>query len=416
MEIFSLFIDTAAIFCIIFGIYILRFDLKSKLYRIFFVLCVLISLTAFSTGRLYTSGNIESWFFWDEAGIIIIAICWAVNLHFCILLTDRKLKKLQALIIYLPAAAIIIVEFTPYRIVSEYLKINSLWKPIYAKTYFIYMTYSITYAVIAFVLVYRWGIRVPYKKKKLQIKTILYITIPLFFICTLADFLLPYFEFYELPAIGGFGLILYPSVVWYSFVKYRFLAPRSSLLLREIVLNIRETIILLDPELKIIKYNNKLNELINSNGNDHTGREIFAVVGKNDEIEKKINRIKNGELDYCYCMLNYLTGPGYITANTYITRIADKFGDLTGILLVSVENKGIREFRKIHRITDRQMEIINLCLSGYSNIEISEKLALALRTVETHFGNIYNKLKINNRMELFNIAKDYNIISYKTDI
>jgi DNA-binding NarL/FixJ family response regulator len=51
--------------------------------------------------------------------------------------------------------------------------------------------------------------------------------------------------------------------------------------------------------------------------------------------------------------------------------------------------------------------------SGLSNIEISEKLNISENTVESHFTSIYNKLTVNNKIELFNIAKKYKKFNLK---
>ncbi len=57
------------------------------------------------------------------------------------------------------------------------------------------------------------------------------------------------------------------------------------------------------------------------------------------------------------------------------------------------------------------MEVVCLTLSGLTNIEISERLGITKRTVETHQNNIYNKLGVNNKIELLRVASDFNLQS-----
>ena len=55
------------------------------------------------------------------------------------------------------------------------------------------------------------------------------------------------------------------------------------------------------------------------------------------------------------------------------------------------------------------MQIILLAISGISNREIAGRLALSERTVENHLFNIYNRIGIDNRMDLVNVAARYGL-------
>ncbi|NBK22039.1 MAG: LuxR family transcriptional regulator [Spirochaetia bacterium] len=54
-------------------------------------------------------------------------------------------------------------------------------------------------------------------------------------------------------------------------------------------------------------------------------------------------------------------------------------------------------------ISDREKEIITLLVEGLSNQEIAKKLFISPNTVKTHIKNIYAKLGINNRLQLFSL-------------
>jgi len=60
----------------------------------------------------------------------------------------------------------------------------------------------------------------------------------------------------------------------------------------------------------------------------------------------------------------------------------------------------LRMFCEQNKISEREMEIIQLLLKGKSNREIEEKLFISLHTVKNHLYNIYQKLKIENRHQL----------------
>lgn len=69
----------------------------------------------------------------------------------------------------------------------------------------------------------------------------------------------------------------------------------------------------------------------------------------------------------------------------------------------------MQSFRSVYRMTARQMDLILLIIDGYSNAEISQKLKIARRTIETHIFNIYSKLRSNNRVELMRISHKFNL-------
>jgi DNA-binding NarL/FixJ family response regulator len=60
-----------------------------------------------------------------------------------------------------------------------------------------------------------------------------------------------------------------------------------------------------------------------------------------------------------------------------------------------------RTILKIWRkLSQREMDIVGLILSGKSNKEVALALNIELSTVKTHVNNIYTKLRVNNRKDL----------------
>ena len=59
------------------------------------------------------------------------------------------------------------------------------------------------------------------------------------------------------------------------------------------------------------------------------------------------------------------------------------------------------DFIKNFSITKREQEIIIELLNGKSNKELAEALFVSEKTIETHLANIYRKVGVKNRLELF---------------
>ncbi|PIP54337.1 MAG: DNA-binding response regulator [Bacteroidetes bacterium CG23_combo_of_CG06-09_8_20_14_all_32_9] len=64
-------------------------------------------------------------------------------------------------------------------------------------------------------------------------------------------------------------------------------------------------------------------------------------------------------------------------------------------------------------LTRREKEIISLIADSNTNKQISEKLFISLRTVETHRKNLMQKLKVKNVVALIRYALQKKIINFK---
>ncbi len=74
--------------------------------------------------------------------------------------------------------------------------------------------------------------------------------------------------------------------------------------------------------------------------------------------------------------------------------------------LKSSEISAAELFSQKYNITRREKEIILLMMKEYTNKKICEKLFISINTIKKHINNIYKKLEINNREELFTMLKN----------
>jgi len=73
--------------------------------------------------------------------------------------------------------------------------------------------------------------------------------------------------------------------------------------------------------------------------------------------------------------------------------------DISKVIYEVFSSKKKRE-QEDARFTVREMEIIRMCSQGLLVKEIAERLGISPNTVKTHKSNIFQKLGINNSMEL----------------
>jgi len=76
-------------------------------------------------------------------------------------------------------------------------------------------------------------------------------------------------------------------------------------------------------------------------------------------------------------------------------KVMEKFTQITG---------GKKDFINYGKLSDREKEVLQLVVEGYSNKEVAGKLYISPKTVENHKANIMKKLNIHDRTGLTKYA------------
>lgn len=94
-------------------------------------------------------------------------------------------------------------------------------------------------------------------------------------------------------------------------------------------------------------------------------------------------------------------------------------GDISNILVNNLLNpsKEITDTSKKGKLTEnpfdltnKELQVLELVLSGLTNKQISEKLQNSKRTVETHRFNLMRKMDVKNLIDLSKKAQEYNLV------
>lgn len=90
-----------------------------------------------------------------------------------------------------------------------------------------------------------------------------------------------------------------------------------------------------------------------------------------------------------------LFGPTvYLVLNLYAIIISSSF------IMESGNKRSINEIIKGKEITKRELDVLELLLSGDSNIQIADKLYISEGTVKNYIYSIYKKMGVNSRLKL----------------
>lgn len=64
----------------------------------------------------------------------------------------------------------------------------------------------------------------------------------------------------------------------------------------------------------------------------------------------------------------------------------------------------------VNVLTPREIEVLRLIVQGYTNRQMANKLSISIRTVESHRGNLMNKLEMRSRVDLVRYATEHNLV------
>jgi LuxR family maltose regulon positive regulatory protein len=91
------------------------------------------------------------------------------------------------------------------------------------------------------------------------------------------------------------------------------------------------------------------------------------------------------------------------TGNSYAAELLSEVGEISGMTQPSMQ-------LLVDPLTTREVEVLQLITTGYSNQDISKQLFISIATVKRHISNIYTKLGVKSRTQAVAIGKELKII------
>ncbi len=138
------------------------------------------------------------------------------------------------------------------------------------------------------------------------------------------------------------------------------------------------------------------------------GRPFADLIAGQDWADEALAEVLSGGRDRVVVRVQFQgADPDPVFYDIRISRVTDGFGDLLGMMVIGRKVEGLETLRTCHRVTGREMEVIQHLLAGRSNAETGTALGMAERTVKTHVTSIFNKLGVDSRAQLGYVLKDY---------
>ncbi len=341
------------------GVYTIRLEPYSKLNRIFLILCTIWAWWSLTYSYVFMSGNIESVWFWYR----LSAVGWCnfpgLALHFVLILTgleDRLGKKWLYPVLYLPGMIFTATVFSPLPLVAmDFVRIDGIWFEI-ANTgmlSYIFPSFYSAYALLAVAIPLvknRFSISPREKKLGLISSTSIIATlIP----GSLVNNIFPLLEIRIMPAVGYcFGLIWIAGMT-FAIIRYKFMSISASLAADAIMGRIKDSIILTDPEGKILRANQETLKILGYPEENILGRHVSFLADNPGMMSTLITRIKmtsdptSGE-EVMFRTVSGDTIPLSINGSS----VRDGTGDVLGMVIAGFD---LRPRKKLEALNDELM-------------------------------------------------------------
>jgi len=394
------------------GFKTLAADYRNRMNVLFSLLCLSMVIWTFFVGISYSLSDMHVIRLYLKIGYTGAFFFYPVNFHFFLILSKKRIKRLRLLVVYLPALIISVANFQMFFIFRDFIRRDGEWLALldYDNVWmYVYILFILAYFIATFLVALKWHLHTKIRKEKIHS---LILTFFYFFttaVCFVLTLVLPFFGIVKFQFAGIIFFYMYVLGLFFLVSRYRFMNLEKTLMADEIIANISDLVFILDLDLSIIRahrggdisFNASLEKMLNTS--------YFDVVSVNDELREKLTALADGRMGDFTMPVNYRIGQEYIVTKTHFSRIKDRFGDWAGFIAISHEVKAIGDFQQKFKITNRELEIIVMSVSGMSYPEISSSLSISERTVERHLTNVYNKLGIANKIDLYRIAGEYNI-------
>lgn len=154
-------------------------------------------------------------------------------------------------------------------------------------------------------------------------------------------------------------------------------------------------------------------ERLNAKGNLKTKCIILSMHDSEEYILKSVQAGASG-----YLLKD--TGKTEFVKAIHVVQEGGKYfsGDISNVLVnnlfkstASTESTvGSKAKENPFDLTNRELQVMELVLAGFTSKEISEKLNNSKRTIDTHRFNLMKKMGVKNLIDLSKKAQEYNLV------
>ncbi len=318
------------------GTYVLATDPAHKMNRLFFLQCMSLAVWALTAVIIYSSNGRTDIVFWYKISSFGFGLYYVFTLHLCLLFIRAKLTPVRLVAMYIPATIIIAMTWFSYTLFEDFIFTCGRWKfiPAFSRAgFYIYALYYLSFVIITVIGMIRWRSRAESQKEIHQSRIIATSYISSVMICTITDFILPSFQFYNLPALAPVLLLLNTGSILQTIHKYNFLTPVRDIFDNSFIQTYPGMALLVNRRRRIITVNNEFCNYFGCSKNDVYGMHLNNWFSADESFVNGLTLLASGQAKTVNGALKYSNQRNSLLIAD-CSVISDKFGDFTGILII----------------------------------------------------------------------------------
>lgn len=345
MNLFSVMSLFAFVIYLYMGIYTYLLERNSKMNRLFLYFCLSMAVWSFGYAFVYPS-NID-----NGIWIKISAVGWctfcAIVLHSTLVFTKSPISNNQLALVLIYIPGFIFLYMSIFLFWPDSLPSKTVQDFFYTGN-FLYIFCCLLSSII---LVWKWGKRSDKVREKKQAHIItVTCTIP-FLMDLIIQTLLPGFGIILHPPIGQIYCLIMMFGIYYASIRYRLFGISSNLLIEEILTEAMDLIILVSPEGRIAKVNNRTEQLLGYRKKELINENVEIIFNETHIIDDIFGNYNLSKI-YRYNELNCIKKDGgLIPVSISCSPIIDhRLKDLLAVVIVGQDitftlNTGLRRVK-----------------------------------------------------------------------
>lgn len=388
------------------GILIYRLNKKSQVNRVFLFLCILMSIWSFAYSFAYLAEDVYEFSVWNKLSAIGWCNFSAVILYLSLAITESKLfvKKSIVFLVILPGP---IFLYMCWFLFGPSIQTSHFIERLFYTGNFIY---NFSYLLLSIILIGIWGIKSDNIRHKIQAKIVVISSVMPFLMNLLTQTLLPIVGVKGIPNIGQIYSLIMILGTFAAITKYRFLNIPVSDIADEILSEMVDLFIMLNPKGIIVKMNSQILKLSGYKPEELVGRHISYIVEyeplkkvfEDNDVNKTVYKFSNVTLR----TKNNESIPISISCSfMYDSRLKD----LLGVLIIGQDirkNKELeleiaknKETAEMLKSANEKIEKMNQVLEETNQILMNTNANLHDKSIRDSLTNLYNHGHIYQTLE-----------------
>jgi DNA-binding CsgD family transcriptional regulator len=411
---------TISLFYLALALFVLRNRQKQEAHYLLAAAAGALFVWTFLAYFAYASPTYDRLRFWYHLSCLGMFFYYPLNHHFVFSLTKPYLpisRRVYPLIVYLPFAVLFIRELDLGVSMAGFERLSFGWKFLPAagtpwNTAWVLLASAS--AIASMIYMARAARKTTLNRERKQFR-LLSTALAATLLITLGEYLL------AARVIPAWTVVLSPILQspWIlamvvAIEKYQFMNLMPEAVAKDILRITDEAILLVDLEGKVVYANPSARRLVDHHGRSTSflpgvfelPRELHAVVEASVTVPETSVTPETSTAEGGPRRPEMVTRTVVVGSQVYRVRyraVYDKFGDFLGILILCALLRALSSAQREFGLTDREQEVLELLVTGWTNADVAISLGITERTVKAHISSIYAKLGVVNKVELLNM-------------